>query len=158
MSLFNPWVLLGLLVAFLGALGGGYTKGRHDMRVKQELEIASLNAQARQKEQALVAAVNTQTTQLVKAQNDAKILSQKRNTAIDTGALKLRIPVKTICAVSATADPTPSSGLDGGTAEIQPEFAKAILAIGDEADTTVRKLNACLAIYNQTREMINVKK
>jgi hypothetical protein len=158
MSLFNPWVLLGLLVAFLGALGGGYTKGRHDMRVKQELEIASLNAQARQKEQALVAAVNTQTTQLVKAQNDAKILSQKRNTAIDTGALKLRIPVKAICPVSTTADPTPASGDSvQTTAELDRETAKSLVAITDQGDANTRQLNACIDAYNTVYQTLKGK-
>lgn len=158
MSLFNPWVLLALLLAFLGVGAGGYSKGKHSEQQRQQIEIARLNAEARQKEQALVTAVNTQATQLVKANNEAKVLLQKRNSAIDNGSLKLRIPVKTpVCPVSATADAPVASGSDGGTAEIQPETARAILAIGDEADTTVRKLNACLAIYNQTREMINQK-
>jgi len=154
MSLLNPWVLLGLLVAFLGALGGGYTKGRHDMRVKQELEIAALNAQARVKEQALVAAVTTQTTQLVKVQNDAKILSQKRNTAIDTGAFKLRIPVKTpVCPVHTTADPAPSAGDSSGEtrAELDPAFGKALFEITDEGNRAIEKLNACVELYNQAR-------
>jgi hypothetical protein len=155
MSLFNPWVLLGLLVAFLGAVGGGYTKGRHDMRVKQELEIAALNAQARQKEQALVAAVNTQTTQLVKAQNDAKIVSQKRNTAIDTGAFKLRVSTKTpVCPVHTASDPAPASGDSPGEAraELDPAFGKALFAIAEEGDKAIAKLNACVEMYNQARE------
>jgi len=158
MSLLNPGVWIGFLLAIAASFGSGYYKGSSAEKNAQKLVIAQLNAEARQKEQALVAAVNTQTTQLVKANNEAKILSQKRNTAIDTGALKLRIPVKTSCPVPTTADAGIAQRSDTGTAEIQPETARAILAIGDEADTTVRKLNACLAIYNQTREMINERK
>jgi len=158
MSLFNPAVWLGFLLAMAAAFGTGYYKGVKNEQNEQQLVIAKLNTEARQKEQALVTAVTTQATQLVKANNEAKVLLQKRNLAIDTGALKLRLPVKApVCPVSATADAPAPSGSDGGTAEIQPETARAILAIGDEADTTVRKLNACLAIYNQTREMINLK-
>lgn len=158
MSLLNPAVWLGFLLAMAAAFGSGYYKGSTAEKNAQKLVIAQFNAEARQKEQALVAAVTTQATQLVKANNEAKVLLQKRNAAIDTGALKLRLPVKAQCpTVSATADAPAPSGSDGGTAEIQPETARAILAIGDEADTTVRKLNACLAIYNQTREMINLK-
>ena len=156
MSLLNPWVLLALLVAFLGTLAGGYTTGRHDMRVKQELEIAALNAQAREKEQALVAAVTTQTTQLVKVQNDAKILSQKRTAAIDSGTFKLRIPVKTAsCPTLPTAtDPTPPSGDSPGEAraELDPAFGKALFAIAEEGDRAIAKLNSCVELYNQARE------
>ena len=67
MSLFNPWVILGILIAIGSTFGGGYSKGKHDEFAKQQLEIAALNADARRKEQALVAAVNTQSNQLMKA-------------------------------------------------------------------------------------------
>ncbi len=159
MSLFNPWVLLGIVLAVLGAGTSGYLKGGADEFDRQQLEIARLNEEARVKEQALVTAVQTQANQLVKAEQHAKTISQKRNADIDSGTLRLRIPVKATCpTIQATTDAAPASGSDSGGAEIQPETAKAILAIGDEADTTVRKLNACLAIYNQVREMINEKK
>lgn len=158
MSLFNPWVLLGILMAVVSSFGGGYYKGSTDEVTRQQLEIAALNAEARQKEQALVTAIQTQADQLVKANNEAKVLLQKRNSDIDTGALKLRIPVKAAnCALQASPDASLAPRPDTGTAEVQPEFAKAVLAIGDEADNTVRKLNACLAIYNQVRDMINEK-
>jgi hypothetical protein len=47
MSLFNPWVLLGILMTVLGAFGGGYYKGGEDENARQQVEIASLNAAAR---------------------------------------------------------------------------------------------------------------
>jgi hypothetical protein len=159
MSLFNPWVLLGILMAVLGAFSSGYYKGNEDENARQQAEIASLNAEARVKEQALVQAVNTQITQLLKVENNAKIQIAKRDAAISAGTLKLRIPVQApVCPVHTAPDAESSSRPDTRTAEIQPETSRAILAIGDEADTTVRKLNACLAIYNQVREMINEKK
>ena len=158
MSLFNPAVWIGFLLSLAASFGFGYYKGGIDEYLKQQAEITRLNDEARQKEQALVTAVQTQATQLVKAEQNAKVLSQKRNTDIDSGALKLRIPVKTpICPLQTSTDAPIAERSDGGTAEIQPEVAKAILAIGDEADTTVRKLNACIAVYNQVREMLNQK-
>ena len=159
MSILNPWVILSILFALGGALTGGYYKGVHSEQDRQKLVIATLNEQARAKEQALVTAVNNTATQLVKVNQDAKIQIAKRDAAISSGALKLRIPVKpAVCPVQATGDPAPASGVDTGSAEIQPETSRAILAIGDEADTTVRKLNACIAVYNQVREMLNEKK
>jgi hypothetical protein len=53
MSIFNPYVLLGIILAVLGAFGGGYYKGGHDEVTRQQLEIAKLNAEARQKEQSV---------------------------------------------------------------------------------------------------------
>ncbi len=67
MSILNPYVLLGILVAMLSAYGGGYYKGGQDEFAKQQMEIARLNQEARQKEQALVTAVQKQATELVKA-------------------------------------------------------------------------------------------
>jgi hypothetical protein len=159
MSLFNPWVLLGIVLAVLSSFGGGYWKGGNDEFAKQQMEIARLNQEARQKEQALVTAVQNQATELVKANSNAKIVIQKRNSDIDSGALKLRIPVKapSCPTLSAASDAPVAERSDPPTAELQPETSRAILAIADEADLTARKLNACIATYNQVREMINQK-
>lgn len=160
MSLLNPAVWLGVLLALAASFGTGYYKGVKAEQDEQQLEIAKLNAQAREKEQALVAAVNTQTTQLVKAQNEAKVLSQKRNTAIDTGSLKLRIPIKTtICPIPATPDPAPAVGSSVGTtsAELDGQTAKSLVAITDEGDAAIRKLNTCIALYNEAYQTLKGK-
>lgn len=157
--IFNPWVWLGFILALAASFGTGYRKGGHDEVNRQQLEVAALNAESRQKEQALVAAVNTQAVQLVKANNEAKTLIQKRNADIAAGVMQLRIPIKApVCAISAAGDTPASSGANLGTAELQPEAAQAIVAITDDADATVRKLNACIALYNQVREALRSSK
>ena len=160
MSLFNPWVLLGILMAVVGSFGGGYLKGSDDELTRQQLEIAALNAEARVKEQALITAIQTQSTKLQKANQDAKLAQQKRNADIDSGALKLRLPVKApVCPVhTATDTPVASGDSVQATAELDTETAKSLVAITDQGDANTRQLNACLAIYNQVREMINEKK
>lgn len=150
MSLFNPWVLLGIVLAVLGAGTSGYLKGGADEFDRQQLEIARLNDEARVKEQALVSAVQTQATQLVKAEKNAKLLSQKRNTDIDSGALKLRIPVKTpVCPIQATTDaPIATRDSVQTNAELDREIAKALVAITDDGDKAIRQLNSCIDAYN----------
>ena len=160
MSLFNPWVILGILIAIGASFGGGYSKGKHDEFAKQQLEIAALNANARQKEQALVAAVNTQSNELIKANENAKLVQQKRNSAIDSGALKLRIPVKTpVCPVHASTDAPVASGDNSGTAsaELDGETAKALVAITDEGDAAIRKLATCVSLYNEALQTLKGK-
>jgi hypothetical protein len=156
MSLFNPWVLLGILMAVVSSFGGGYYKGSTDEVTRQQLEIAALNAEARQKEQALVTAIQTQADQLVKANNEAKVLLQKRNSDIDTGALKLRIPVKAAnCPVQTADNPTPASGNSvQATAELDREIAKSLVAITDQGDANTRQLNACIDAYNAAYQTI----
>ena len=150
MSLFNPAVWIVVLLSLLASFGVGYYKGGTDEFLKQQAEIARLNDEARQKEQALVTAVQTQTTQLLKAEQNAKLLSQKRNADIDSGALKLRIPVKTTCpTVQATADApiTPRDSVQADT-ELDRETAKALIAITDDGDKAIRQLNSCIDAYN----------
>ena len=150
MSLFNPWVLLGIVLAVLGAGTSGYLKGGADEFDRQQLEIARLNEEARVKEQALVTAVQTQANQLVKAEQHAKTISQKRNADIDSGTLRLRIPVKATCpTLQATTDATPAPRDSvQANAELDRETAKALVAITDDGDKAIRQLNACIDAYN----------
>ena len=160
MSIFNPYVLLGVIFAVLSAFGGGYYKGGHDEANRQQLEVASLNAQARQKEQALVAAVNAQATQLAKANQNAKLLQQKRYSDIDSGALKLRVAVKASeCPLHASTDATATSGADLGTAtaELDGETSKALIALTAEGDAAIRKFNTCVTLYNEALQTLKGK-
>jgi len=157
MSLFNPWVLLSILITVVGAFGSGYYKGAEDENARQQLEIAALNAEARVKEQALITVVQTQSTKLQKANQDAKLAQQKRNLDIDSGALRLRLPVKApVCPVQATADTPVASGDSVQTsAELDGETAKSLVAITDDGDKAIRQLNACIDAYNTVYETLN---
>ena len=160
MSLFNPAVWIGLLLSLAASFGFGYYKGGIDEYLKQQAEIARLNDEARQKEQALVTAVQTQATQLVKAEQNAKILSQKRNTDIDSGALKLRIPVKApVCPVQTAGDPpAPAGDSVQATAEFDRETAQSLVAITDKGDENTRQLNACIDAYNTVYQTLKGQK
>lgn len=160
MSLFNPWVILTLICSFLGFGFQSYLLGEQHEQKKQQLEIARLNNEARQKEQALTSAVNVQANQLMKANQNAKLLSQKRNTDIDSGALRLRIPVKTSeCSLHASSDTPTTSGDNSGTssAELDGETAKALIAITDEGDAAIRKLATCVTLYNEALQTLKGK-
>ena len=150
MSLFNPAVWIGFLLSLAASFGFGYYKGGIDEYLKQQAEIARLNDEARQKEQALVTAVQTQATQLVKAEQNAKVLSQKRNADIDSGTLKLRIPVKTpICPIQTTTDASIATRDSvQANAELDRETAKTLIAITDDGDKAIRQLNSCIDAYN----------
>jgi flagellar capping protein FliD len=159
MSLFNPWVLLGIVLAVLGAGTGGYLKGGADEFDRQQLEIARLNEEARVKEQALVTAVQAQANQLVKAEKHAKTISQKRNADIDSGTLRLRIPVKATCpTIQATTDAAPATrdSVQADT-ELDRETAKALVAITDDGDKAIRQLNSCIDAYNSVYQTLMQK-
>ena len=160
MSLFNPWVLLGIILFVTSSFLGGYYKGSKDEVLKQQAEIAKLNEESRQKEQALASAVNAQANQLMKANQNAKLLQQKRIADIDSGALKLRIAVKASgCPVPTSSDAPVTSGDNSGStsAELDGETSKALIAITDEGDAAIRKLNTCVSLYNEALQTLKVK-
>jgi len=159
MSLFNPWVLLGIILFVTSSFLGGYYKGSEDEVLKQQAEIAKLNEESRQKEQALVSAVNKTASQLVKVNNEAKIQIAKRDAAIASGTLRLRIPIKAPdCPVSTTTD-TPSSSRDSiqTTTELDPTIARSLVAITDKGDENTRQLNACIDAYNSVYQTLKGK-
>ena len=155
----NPYFLLAVVLAVVGSFGGGYWKGSKDEVTRQQLEIAALNAAARQKEQALVAAVTTQATKLQKANQDAKLIAKERDAAIASGALKLRIPVKTpVCPVQTPGDPpAPARDSVQATAEFDRETAQSLVAITDDGDKAIRQLNACIDAYNAIYQTLRSK-
>jgi prophage endopeptidase len=158
MSIFNPYVLLGIVLAVLSAFGGGYWKGSEDEITRQQLEIAKLNAEARQKEQALTMAVTQTATALRTSNAKAKQISKERDLAISSGALRLRLPVKaTYCPVQTPTDTAPASGDSGQErAELDAETAKSLVTITDDGDEAIRQLAACQqayeSIYNTLKE------
>ncbi len=155
MSLFNPWVLLGIIMSVMSAFGGGYYKGKHDEHTRQQVEIAALNAKARETEQAMAQVAQTYGQTLRKANNAAKAKEDKLRADIASGSLSLRIPVKTQCSVPAAGDATVAAGGDSGTAsaELDRQTAEALIAITAEGDTAIRKLNTCIQTYEQMRTM-----
>jgi hypothetical protein len=157
MNLFNPWVLLALICAFLGVGAFSYSKGEDSEHERQQLEISKLNDEARQKEQALVSAVNTTATQLVRANNNAKLQTQRLYSAIDNGALRLRIPVQASCPVHAATDTAAPVGNTETTAELNRETAKSLIDITDDGDNAIRQLNACIDAYTTIYQTLNKK-
>ena len=146
--------LLSGLLALLLAFGVGYFYGKHVESEAQQAEVDRLNTQARAKEAALTAAVTTTADALRKTNEKAKLATKERDIALDSGALKLRVPVKTTCPVPASPDTAVAAGSGGGEAraELDPAFGKALFAIAEEGDRAITKLNACISLYNKALE------
>jgi hypothetical protein len=146
--------LLSGLFALMLVFGGGYWYGGHVEKEAQQAEVDRLNTEAKAKEKALADAVTTTANALRVSNEKAKMATQQRDAAIDSGAYKLRVPVKTSCAVPAATDTATAAGDSGGEArsELDPAFGKALFAIAEEGDRAITKLNACISLYNQAIE------
>lgn len=154
MSIFNPWVIIGFVLAMLSAAAGGYSKGKHDENVRQQVEIAALNAQARETEQNMAKVANTYADTLRKSQNVAKVKETKLRADIATGNLRLSIPTQssTVCPSTTAAS---ASGSDSGEArtELSGSVSETLISIASEGDAAIRKLNTCIQSYETLRNM-----
>jgi len=153
MSLFNPWVLLGILMAIGSSFGGGYWKGSHDENVRQQVEIAALNAKARETEQNMAKVANTYAETLRKSQNAARTKETKLRADVASGALRLSIPTQSpVCSTSVTAV---AAGDNSGEArtELSGQVSETLIAIASEGDAAIRKLNQCIQTYETLKGM-----
>jgi hypothetical protein len=153
MSLFNPWVLLGILMAVLSAAGGGYFKGSHDENVRQQVEIAALNAKARETEQNMAKVANTYAETLRKSQNAARTKETKLRADVASGALRLSIPTQSpVCSTSVTAVTAGDNSGETRT-ELSGQVSETLIAIASEGDAAIRKLNQCIQTYETLKGM-----
>jgi hypothetical protein len=120
-------------------------------RKPNKLRLTSSTPKPAPRKQALTVAVTTTADALRKTNEKAKLATKERDAAIDSGALRLR--VKATCPVPAATDPSVAAGDSGGapSAELDREIAKALVAITDEGNRAIEKLNACITMYNNAR-------
>jgi len=150
--------LLSGVIVLLLTFGGGYFYGQHVEAEAQQAEVDRLNIESRAKEAALTAAVTKTANALRNTNEKAKLAAHQRDIAIDSGALRLRL--KTTCPVPTAADPATPTGNSGGapSADLDRETAKALIALTEEGDRAINKLNACIAAYNDVYNTLNQKK
>ena len=152
LSLFNPWVILGAVLALLGSFGSGYWKGSSDEEAHQQIEIANLNQQAREAEQRMGEVAQTYAETLRKSNDVAKAKETKLRADIATGERKLFIPIKApACPVHTTADTTVASGNTETRAELDSGVAQALIDLTSRGDQAIRNLNTCIDQYEKMR-------
>lgn len=154
MSLFNPYVILGIILAILGSFGSGYWKGKDDEQAHQQTEIARLNTEARETEQRMAEVAQTYAQTLRKANDVARIKETKLRTDLASGERKLFIPVKAPeCAVPTPADAPAPSGNTEARAELDGRVAQALVDLTNRGDQAIRQLNTCIDQYEKVRSM-----
>jgi hypothetical protein len=154
MSIFNPYVILGVILAILASFGTGYWRGKDAEYTRQQVEIARLNQQARETEQRMAEVANTYAQTLRKANDVAKIKETKLRGDLASGERKLFIPVKAPeCAVQTTGDAPAPSGNTEARAELDGRVAQALVDLTSRGDQAIRSLNTCIDTYEKVRSM-----
>lgn len=153
LSLFNPWVIFTIVLALFASFGAGQYNGEQAEYERQQIEIAALNAKARETEQNMAKVANTYAETLRKANNVSRTKETKLRADVASGALRLSIPTQS--AVCTPTDATPTAGDNSGEAraELDRSVSKTLIAIASEGDAAINKLNACIQNYETLRNM-----
>ena len=155
-SLFNPWVLLSVILAIIGAYFEGHHIGYQDCFNEAVAKVARANEEARAKEAELNAKVNTTANELRKANNEAQTKITKLTADVQSGALRLSIPFasNSLCS-SDTSRAT--NGDSNARADLDPKTSQDLINITADGDKAILALNACITTYNQVRETLKEK-
>jgi prophage endopeptidase len=165
----NPYVVLALLVAWLGSVGAtawwqndaGHTAERALWQAREAAELAQANTRiveleelARVREWLVARKLETISAQYEKEKADAQSKKLRDIAAAHAGTLSLRIASP--CQDPARGEAAPAgagaAGRDGPpTDELPRALAAGLFALADEADEVVLQLTACQAIVRADR-------
>lgn len=167
----NPWILLGLVLAWIGSVAGvgwwqndaGSTAERviwqeREMKAlaKSNKAIQEANDAARETEREHATAMDGIAKDYERRLKDAKDQKDRDVAAAYSGAIGLRIPRALPGAAgtgeAAHAASSPGQCDVGAQAELPREAAANLLAIANDADAVTDQLAACQAIILQDRQ------
>jgi len=155
-SLFNPWVLLSVILTITGAYFYGHHTGYKECYDEAVAKVARANQEAQAKEAELTAKVNSTASQLRKANDEAQTKITKLTADVQSGALRLSIPLS-----SNSVCPSDSTGAANGDtnarADLDAKAAEDLINITADGDKAIRALNSCITNYNQVRETLKEK-
>ena len=147
----NPWMIVGAIFIVLGTYKYGTHTGYKERDAEMQVEIARLNEESRAKEQKLSVELNNTSSQLKEA-ND---VVTKKQTDLDAAIRAGRVRLNSSSCVQAATSAASASGNNSEASESERETLRLIAQLAAEGDRAINELNACIAAYNQVREVIN---
>lgn len=169
----NPWLIVGFLVTLIAVAGGSYMKGMDDgateaisaWQAREVTELAAANAKILELESDAREA--EQDAAMIVSDIGDKLEKEKRAHAKTEGARRLAVLAgneRVSVAVTGCESPGSSAGTETAATAGEPPAARAFLhpavaadleQLTGEADDTARELNACIAIAQADRRLIN---
>ena len=146
MSIFNPYVILMLVLSLIGVYGAGHHSGYSAKEAEDQAEILRINTQMNSdKDQA--------DAKLFKANQALAAAQTQLHNAIRTGDQRLYVNVRSPigCSSSASGDATQR-------AELDPTTSEALVGITGQGDSAIVLLNSCIDRFNQVREAVRGKR
>lgn len=127
----------------------GFVSGcqhRASQAEKERLEAeAKYNAELAQKQAEIQASADAIQHKYEKEKRDAEKTISDLRASIQSGSMRLSVPVTRV-----SSDSRPASGEE--RAELDPATADRLVSIAADGDTAIRELNQCIDQYNAARK------
>jgi hypothetical protein len=150
-----PWILISATIALFGTYQVGHHYGWLERDEDMQIEIAKKNEEARELEKNMTSKLADKETALRKAKNEISKKQSAMRELANTG--RLRLP--TTSCVQTSTGPTPATGDSGvDAAELERQTINTLIDIVAEGDKAIAKHTACVAAYNEMRELVNGKR
>jgi len=146
-----PWLIVGVLVSLFGTYRVGHHYGWLERDNDMKIAIAKKNEEARELEKNMTSKLSDQETKLRKAQDEIAKKKSAMHELARTG--KLRLPTAS-CPQASPSAPTPT-GDSTDASELERQTIATLIDIAAEGDKAITKLNACVAAYNEVRNLVN---
>ena len=147
-----PWILISATIALFGTYQVGHHYGWIERDEDMQIEIAKKNEEARELEKNMTIKLADKETALRKAKNEISKKQSAMRELANTGRLRLPAP----SCPQASTDTTPATGdsRDEPT-DLERQTIATLIDIVAEGDKAIVKHNACVAAYNEMRELVN---
>ncbi len=149
-----PWLIVGVLVALFGTYRGGYHFGWEDRDQEMQIEIAKKNEEARELEKNMTSKLADKEAALRKANNEISKKQSAMRELANTG--RLRLPTASCVQASPSASPATGDSRDEPS-ELERQTINTLIDLVAEGDKAITKHKACVAAYNEMRELVNGK-
>jgi len=150
-----PWILISATIALFGTYQVGHHYGWLERDEDMQIEIAKKNEEARELEKNMTSKLADKETALRKAKNEISNKQSAMRELANTG--RLRLPT-TSCVQTSTGS-TPTTGDSRADAsELERQTIATLIDIVAEGDKAIVKHTACVAAYNEMRELVNGKR
>jgi hypothetical protein len=149
-----PWLIVGVLVALFGTYRGGYHFGWENRDQEMQIEIAKKNEEARELEKNMTSKLADKEAALRKANNEISKKQSAMRELANTG--RLRLPTTSCVQASPSAAPATGDSRDEPS-ELERQTINTLIDLVAEGDKAITKHKACVAAYNEMRELVNGK-
>jgi hypothetical protein len=150
-----PWLIIGAIVALFGTYQTGHHYGWLERDEEMQIEIAKKNEEAREIEKNMTIKLADKETALRKAKNEISNKQSAMRELANTG--RLRLPA-TSCVQTSTDTSTPTGDSGADASELERQTIATLIDIVAEGDKAIVKHTACVAAYNEMRELVNGKR